>query len=990
MAAANLPPTPPGWTFLGCSDKKSVSKIVLEALAGDLPPPKSALDLYRSYLSSVVSFGVSYRTVGMLDDYLLSRFYVQDEPSCPPKYFDALESSGGDLAKMERSARRRLILLTPSLSSRDRWDDSVLYKIHDRRIWTTLLDGGIGDVFAESGPPVVLVIVKLPGLRGRNQEVYRLDATATEKQYRAVWSERFLRQGRSQLSSGCLLHDLARALGGGSEAAVVVPLPHDCPRGRFCVSLGALTARPWEAHAAMGSPATSFSLVTHQRTQPMTIPAKMRLTTSNCFFLLSVLGSGRDISPTPDMPVLGITASLDVYRLKPEYAVRAVSSDAGRTASQGNAVPPRHHTSSVPPGPVGRVLADAMRDTARQRRQANLPVPEGVGPAAPAAARRCSCHVCSQSVRHEDNMSANGRQALYRCQFGVFELMRVLGRLDATTERDLLRACRYATASFDVESVSTPVESPDQGDDAPSRPAAGLRQPEPIGAAAPHNPDQPDRGGGGSGSSGGGTRRAYAVHEPVLVGLVDWLSVEDVASGEVPAEPSAAVSIYSGPDMMSDFLNGMTESRERSVTVRYGILSEHFSWVERYRRQHYEFYAQRGFISAEAAEAASVALHDGRDHRVLAGQADDDALLDAIGREVVAELAAAAANAAPSADHDGNRSEWGGGGGGGSSSGGAAVGPSASPRYDDDDDDDDGDVDEHGDEVLLAPLVDPDDDDNDQNDRVAEWARRLGRRVRDEDAAKRLAKIQRAWSQSLLGLLEARLHALCRGFYVFGFNASSFDNIILCSRLVTLAKQRGYRSVGMQREGSSIRFLTVDGIRLCEAKRLACPGTSLASLGRACELDVAKGIFPFDLFTHLSFLDEPQLPPDASSWKSALASHKNPTQAEVDAARMFYDASGFQTVGHYLRHYLSLDCIVLLRSLDAMHTRYYDILGLSFVESRKLTVSSLANTGAQTWLARRKRPGAFVCNHARIYGVSFVVVSSHHALLLVVLVVFFL
>ena len=554
-------------------------------------------------------------------------------------------------------------------------------------------------------------------------------------------------------------------------------------------------------------------------------------------------------------------------------------------------------------------------------------------------------------------MSANGRQSLYRCQFGVFELMRVLGRLDATTERDLLRACRYATASFDVESVSTPVVSSDQDGDAPRRPATA---PQGSRDTPADQPDQPGRD-GSAGSSGGGTRRAYAVHEPVLVGLVDWLSVEDVASGQVPAEPSTAVSIYSGPDMMSDFLNGMTESRERSVTVRYGILSEHFSWVERYRRQHYEFYAQRGFISAEAAEAASVALHDGRDHRVLAGKADDDALLDAIGREVVAELAAAA-GAAPPADGNDTRSAW------GDDGGSAAVGPSASPRYGDDDDDDNDDDDHHG-EALHVPLVDHDDDDN---ERVAEWARRLGRRVRDEDAARRLAKIQRAWSQSLLGLLEARLHALCRGFYVFGFNASSFDNIILCSRLVTLAKQRGYRSVGMQREGSSIRFLTVDGIRLCEAKRLACPGTSLASLGRACELDVAKGIFPFDLFTHLSFLDEPQLPPDASSWKSALASHKNPTQAEVDAARSFYVASGFETVGHYLRHYLSLDCLVLLRSLDAMHTRYYEILGLSFVESRKLTVSSLANTGAQTWLARRKRPGAFVCNHARIYGVSVV------------------
>ena len=221
------PPLPRGWTLLCRSAEKSVSKALLEVLAA----PESALDCYRRYLQSTISFSVSYRTVSLLDDDNLGRYYVIADPACDPKYFNALCRSGGDLAKMERCTRRRLVLLHPSLPARHRWDDSILYKVHDRRVWTTLLDGR-PDLFGESGlPPVVAVLVKLPGRRV-GYEVYQLDEVAAAAQYRALWSERDFREGRPQPFSGCLLAGLCRALG--------CPLPpaHDCPRGRFCTFSG--------------------------------------------------------------------------------------------------------------------------------------------------------------------------------------------------------------------------------------------------------------------------------------------------------------------------------------------------------------------------------------------------------------------------------------------------------------------------------------------------------------------------------------------------------------------------------------------------------------------------------------------------------------------------------------------------------------------------------------------------------------------------------
>ena len=52
-----------------------------------------------------------------------------------------------------------------------------------------------------------------------------------------------------------------------------------------------------------------------------------------------------------------------------------------------------------------------------------------------------------------------------------------------------------------------------------------------------------------------------------------------------------------------------------------------------------------------------------------------------------------------------------------------------------------------------------------------------------------------------------------------------------------------------------------------------------------------------------------------------------------------------------------------------LHGHYYELLGVSFVESRRFTVSSLANLGAFSYLARRGHAGAFAANHARLYGI---------------------
>lgn len=187
--------------------------------------------------------------------------------------------------------------------------------------------------------------------------------------------------------------------------------------------------------------------------------------------------------------------------------------------------------------------------------------------------------------------------------------------------------------------------------------------------------------------------------------------------------------------------------------------------------------------------------------------------------------------------------------------------------------------------------------------------------------------------------------------------------------MVTYAKESGRKDTTIHREGSRIRYMLINGVRLGEIKRLLAPGTSLASLGAACNLPDQKSIFPFAKFVSLDFLAEPRLPPDAAAWASDLNPEKNPTQAEVDAAIALFEAKQFKSISDFLEFYLTLDCEVLQQSVVAMHKVYYDILQLSFVDSRRYTVSSFASCAAQTWLARRKRGANFVVNHQRLYSI---------------------
>jgi hypothetical protein len=291
-------------------------------------------------------------------------------------------------------------------------------------------------------------------------------------------------------------------------------------------------------------------------------------------------------------------------------------------------------------------------------------------------------------------------------------------------------------------------------------------------------------------------------------------------------------------------------------------------------------------------------------------------------------------------------------------------------------------------QVSQLSLISGYDDDDDENESVARKkediiilssSASLGenkgiRSKRAEIALKealteKTNALQDAWHHSLFGLIEKRLRRLMASYTVYGFNAESFDLVLMAAGLTTYAKEIGCRRISMNRQGGKINCLMIDGIRIAEIKKLVAPGTSLEKLAKTCGLKESKAMFPFDKFTSPDYLLEKKLPESCQDWKSSL-NPKAPSQADVDKALELFTSRGFKTVGDYLKYYLKLDVIILQKCILSLLAKYYEKQGIDFVECCKFTVSSLSSMSAQLYLARHKRIGMFFVNHRRIYSVS--------------------
>jgi hypothetical protein len=922
------------WRFLGNSSTKHIAKILLEHLDSAGQP----LDCYTRYLKDVVSFNTPTRSISLMTSDLLERFYCLSSPTTHPKYFSFFKDAC--ISKLENAINKKLVILIAG-------GDDTFYKMHDRRVYQLLSRQSVNVGGGRAGRALPEVLFFVLEREAKFWNLYELTTLLDQKKYVQVLTETaFFKPASLQRPAGeeCLLQVVAKVLG--------VPPPPLHVHGECCVDLRGIVFSKDKAGMAreLGS---GFVLASHLRSSPLSRGRNRLLPKSNTFGVHAVYDSTGE-GNLDGLPVVCVTNNLRFYLLEEPYA-SSVKQVHHR---------PRHLQKETFPGPAGDRLQLHQQDQQQKRRllherqrRRRLEEEELLH-----QLETCPCGGCKDFKKYEANMSFNGPQKPFHCDLSSFDLFRALGAFTVQVEEDLMNVCRLSVASYDVESVATKVPDEVGNEDANFEESVMSKNRLP--------------------------RRVQAIHEPCRIGFTDQLREDTNQPSLVfrfdPQNPNG---------MIAGFVEAIFEHRDKALRVKAGVLQEYFSWIDKYKKKHFEFYMARGWLPPDYCvrwqnfggdylegdeEPEDLRLspddddHDDDDDlpeavSPAAGAAEDEDELEDYMDQVHQEVVLGLANELDDDDDDDRGSTR-----------------SASPEYY---------ADEEGQQDASRqpespPATNPPESPSsvaaagpaaedvnaagaaattpaDAEDFAASEA---VQKLKLKREARRIADVEKSWDHGVFGLLERRLRQLVAGYQIFGFNSDSFDLVLLSSQLSTYAKETGRKHVSMSRQGSRIRWLKMSGVVICEIKRLLGPGTSLASLGTACNLEQVKGIFPFRQFVSLDFLDRPSLPPDAADWASDLNPIHSPSQADVDEAIAFFRAKNFSKISDFLEFYLDLDVIILQRSVVAMAQVYYKILGLNFIESRKTTVSSLSSAGAQHFLARQCRPCNFFPNHARLYN----------------------
>lgn len=239
-------------------------------------------------------------------------------------------------------------------------------------------------------------------------------------------------------------------------------------------------------------------------------------------------------------------------------------------------------------------------------------------------------------------------------------------------------------------------------------------------------------------------------------------------------------------------------------------------------------------------------------------------------------------------------------------------------------------------------------------------------------AAKRKGEMKpalQAWKHSLWGQFESRLIRLVHSYKVGCFNGARYDYVLLAAHLITHMKNTKPRTkVGMQAPGNAVNSITLGHVKFFECQKMLTPSSSLRTLAKMTQTEEVKGFFPFDRFVSMEYLQEKKLPSDAADWTSMLQGGKGPSQLEVDACLALFELKKFDNILQYLKYYLNLDVIILVKSMMSLFDTNYELTGIHPLEANKLTLSSFAFHSTQSHLMHDKRIGQFSVNHTLKYG----------------------
>jgi hypothetical protein len=511
-------------------------------------PANDKMWAYRRYLESTFNPQVCHEAVSLMEEDLLAKFYMETDPYKQPKYMDFFRTS--DVSKLESAIDARIVILQPA--ARDEF-----YKIHDRRIYDSLMG-------RQEGPTTSFVLDNFRGTgRTRTCDLWLLPEGFKYEQMSTEYI--FVSAGTScvqQDGSLCLLQGLRQVIG--------LSLEENHQHVEECRSLSSLLKCPERRMFAL-LPA-EFILASHIRSDPCGKSRALRLPERNSFGVLLVQ---RDPNVAPSsvvqhssMPVVCITLENRVYRLKPEFAgpVREGQS------RQQRSIPGQPYPEPMDAASAKRRKKAANCDPAyfdykqlydRDDDERREFLASGHEPDVTNESGSCPCP-CKEASSWDKNMFRRGPQQLYKTKENLFDLLKMVGIMTPQNKSRIDRCCDLSIASFDVESYASPVsQAGDEDSDFVRSDVSDQRLP----------------------------RRVYATHKPALIGLVDQLMMEE---GEDPtileADPNDRRAL------VASFVETLFQRRDAVVTAKYGILSSLFSWTERYKKAHYGFFVDRGFL----------------------------------------------------------------------------------------------------------------------------------------------------------------------------------------------------------------------------------------------------------------------------------------------------------------------------------------------------------------------------------------------------------
>ena len=701
---------------MGSSETKHPAKILLE----HLDPGGQHLDCYRLYLKTTVSFNVAHRCVSLLSPKMLSKFYLETEPLKAPKYFDFFDDQ--NLSKLENALQKRLVVLMRGCGT-DTWD-----KVHDKRVYDLLKVrcGGASDNTAAAAAAAAAAAVDpnatswqvLYFVVEHNDasfwELYELTSPRDIRTYGQLLSEESFydpktmrmplvlgKGNRSSSSSSisvfCLHQALTQVLGVTRGQRQLDQHQHS----PACLSLRELVFAKSKNDVAR-EVGVEFVLASHLRCKPLTRARTRKLPINNVFGVHAVYAFSEGSLGIEAMPVVCVTHNLRFYRLLEPYAT---SVRLGQTRRRH----PKHE--SFPGSAQGLKLKSLKELTGREEGGGGGPYVHHH------QVDTCPCTGCKNAKDFEHNMSPDGPQRPFKTDLSSFDLFRLLGKFSPKVEADLLNVCRLSVASFDVESVATPLADQVGNEDLNFEPEtlSDRRLP----------------------------RQVQAVHLPCRIGFSDQLRMD--------TDRPTLIFRYDpeNPDqMVADFIEAIFEHRDAATTIKYGVLHPYFEWLERYKRAHFEFYQRKGWLPLDYCDRwqnfRPVLSWDDEEDQGGSDDDDDDnddgdddeQELDRLAEEAVSELAAA--DVGPRA--------------------GEAFNPHrpsrpGSPQLEDDQ------------ELTAEQLL----------------GREAATNARVKRDARRIYNIEKSWEFSVWGLLEKRLRGLAHGYTVYGFNRYQNYSTLQCS-----------------------------------------------------------------------------------------------------------------------------------------------------------------------------------------------------------------